>query len=422
MSEIYIKRLTAPEYHNKNWLHSSAGGYNNCIRITSDGECIPNCVGYAWGRWRELLGYNHRLSRSNAEDWYWNNDGYQRGASPRLGAVMCWKKGVVGYGGDGAGHVAVVESIGTNGEITVSASDYGSSRFYIRKYHPPYTNSEPGLDFMGFIYPPIDFIDHKVVKPMCNLTIYRGGDRNETAEIVRNATNKYKYVNVSGKSIIDGLSSTFLARKYNASIIFDYSIEKKDALFQVGGDIDYNSNIKILTGDDRYLTNFEVLKHALGDEKRILVISGAQYIDGISAAATGLPILLVEDFVHFYQLDFLSRKKGLEFIIVGSIDVVNSIVAKQLAEIGKVMRIEGRNRYETSVEVAKYFFPNTSKITLVDNEVDGLVASQLEDGPIIIVNNNNTEYAKEYLKNKNISRAVVVGGITDYLANEVISK
>ena len=47
MSEIYIKRLTAPEYHNKNWLHSSAGGYNNCIRITSDGECIPNCVGYA---------------------------------------------------------------------------------------------------------------------------------------------------------------------------------------------------------------------------------------------------------------------------------------------------------------------------------------------------------------------------------------
>ena len=227
---------------------------------------------------------------------------------------------------------------------------------------------------------------------------------------------------MSGKSIIDGLSSTFLARKYNASIIFDYSIEKKDALFQVGGDIDYNSNIKILTGDDRYLTNFEVLKHALGDEKRILVISGAQYIDGISAAATGLPILLVEDFVHFYQLDFLSRKKGLEFIIVGSIDVVNSIVAKQLAEIGKVMRIEGRNRYETSVEVAKYFFPNTSKITLVDNEVDGLVASQLEDGPILIVNNNNLEYSKEYLKNKNITKAVVVGGLSDYIANEVISK
>ena len=85
---------------------------------------------------------------------------------------------------------------------------------------------------MVFIYPPIDFIDHKVVKPMCNLTIYRGEDRNETAEIVRSATNKYKYVNVSGKSIIDGLSSTFLARKYNASIIFDYSIEKKMRYFR----------------------------------------------------------------------------------------------------------------------------------------------------------------------------------------------
>ena len=54
--------------------------------------------------------------------------------------------------------------------------------------------------------------------------------------------------------------------------------------------------------------------------------------------------------------------------------------------------------------------------------MDGLVASQLEDGPILIVNNNNLEYSKEYLKNKNITKAVVVGGLSDYIANEVISK
>lgn len=128
MSTKYVKRLTAPEYQNMNWLHSSLGGYNNCIKITSGGECIPNCVGYAWGRWRELLGYTPKLSLSNAEDWYGHNDGYQRGSNPRLGAVMCWKKGAVGYGGDGV----VASQIGNIPILLVDKQNTAYAKEYLK--------------------------------------------------------------------------------------------------------------------------------------------------------------------------------------------------------------------------------------------------------------------------------------------------
>ncbi|MDY6038274.1 MAG: cell wall-binding repeat-containing protein [Eubacterium sp.] len=420
MSTKYVKRLTAPEYQNMNWLHSSLGGYNNCIKITSGGECIPNCVGYAWGRWRELLGYTPKLSLSNAEDWYGHNDGYQRGSSPRLGAVMCWKKGAVGYGGDGAGHVAIVESIGQNGEITVSASDYGSRRFYTKKYYPPFSNSEPGLEFMGFIYPPVDFVEEEIKKPMCNLTVYKGRDRYETAERVRQAIGKQKYVNVNGENYADGISAAHLARKNNASIIFDFSIDKSDAIYQLGNSRD--SNITAIVGSDRFLTNLEALKVSFGNSNKIIVTSGLGWGDGISATSTGLPIMLVDDFVNFKQLEFLSKHKGLEITIIGGTTVIPAVVEKQLKEFGTVKRLWGENRYETSALVAKEFFPNTNEIIMFELWGDGVVASQIGNIPILLVDKQNTAYAKEYLKDKTITKAIVVGSLDQATANDVISK
>ena len=56
------------------------------------------------------------------------NDGYKRGSTPKLGAIACWSLGVVGIGNDGAGHVAVVEQINSDGSIIVSESNYGGTR------------------------------------------------------------------------------------------------------------------------------------------------------------------------------------------------------------------------------------------------------------------------------------------------------
>lgn len=150
----YKSRLMAPSSTDKNWLHTSAGGYNSCIKI-KNGSVLPNCVGYAWGRWRELLGANPKLSRSNAENWWGKADGYERGQTPKLGAVICWAKGKVGVGSDGAGHVAIVEQIKADGSIITSNSGYGGSRFYKKTLKPPYALK--GYTLQGFIYLPMVF-------------------------------------------------------------------------------------------------------------------------------------------------------------------------------------------------------------------------------------------------------------------------
>ena len=152
----YKPRLTAPGATDKNYIKTTHGGYNYCIKIGSDGSCLPNCVGYAWGRWRELLGKFHNLSRGNAENWWGTSDGYGRGQEPRLGAVMCWRKGQAGNANDGAGHVAIVERINADGSITYSQSNYGGTRWELKTKSYPYSLGS-AYTFQGFIYLPISF-------------------------------------------------------------------------------------------------------------------------------------------------------------------------------------------------------------------------------------------------------------------------
>ena len=168
----YEARLTAPYKNNKNYIHTSAGGYNQCIEI-SGGSCLPNCVGYAWGRWREILKANPKLSRGNAEDWFGNTaDGYKRGSTPKLGAVICWRKGNTGNGSDGYGHIAVVEQIKEDGTIVTSESAYGGSRWKSKEYKAPNYYLASGYVFQGFIYLPITFGDEAVtVKQKSNTEI-----------------------------------------------------------------------------------------------------------------------------------------------------------------------------------------------------------------------------------------------------------
>ena len=144
-------RLNAPSTSDKKWIHTSAGGKNSCIKVSGN-SVLPNCVGYAWGRFMEILGKTPKLSRSNAENWYGYNDGYERGKTPKLGAVIVWSKGKVGVGSDGAGHVAIVEEIYEDGSFLVSQSGYKSTRFWTSKI--PKTGYLKGYIFLGFIYNP----------------------------------------------------------------------------------------------------------------------------------------------------------------------------------------------------------------------------------------------------------------------------
>ena len=160
----YTPRLTAPSKSDKNFIHYSKGGYNTCIMIDKNtGSVLPNCVGYAQGRLLEILGAkapNWKLPACNAEDWLETaqKNGFKTGMTPKLGAIAVFRAGTTHNGSDGAGHVAVVEEIKSNGDIVVSQSAYGGTEFYLSTITKAsgymYNSNRP---FLGFIYCGIEF-------------------------------------------------------------------------------------------------------------------------------------------------------------------------------------------------------------------------------------------------------------------------
>lgn len=153
----YTPFLKAPAKDNKNFIHTSAGGFNRCLHI-GGGQVLPNCVAAAWGIWRQLLGYDPKFISQNAEDWYgYTKDGYKRSQTPKLFAVACWKAGKLWNEKDGAGHVAVVMQVKDNGDIVTSESVWGGARWRNKTYTKKsgYYLAK-GYEFQGFILFPIE--------------------------------------------------------------------------------------------------------------------------------------------------------------------------------------------------------------------------------------------------------------------------
>lgn len=110
-------------------------------------ECQPNV-------------HTCNLSRANAELWYpYTMDGYQRGQTPKLGAVICWHSTRSG------GHVAIVEKINSDGSIITTNSAYNGSKFYTRQLKPPNYFMGNSYTFQGFIYNPTEFEDEPTPTP-----------------------------------------------------------------------------------------------------------------------------------------------------------------------------------------------------------------------------------------------------------------
>lgn len=150
----YVPRLEAPDVDDLNWINTNYGGNNPCLVIYTDtGLVLPNCVGYTWGRWYELLGVHHNLYTGNAEGAYYYDDGYNRGQDPKLGAVICFSR-------TGGGHTAVVEKIIDSTHIITSNSAYDGPYFWtetVTKINGVWTRPVIGYTFQGFIYIPKNF-------------------------------------------------------------------------------------------------------------------------------------------------------------------------------------------------------------------------------------------------------------------------
>lgn len=129
-------RTTKPTSGNKFFITKSKGGYSTCIQGSpTDSQCnvLSNCVGYACGRFNEIIGaMKYPSLNCNAENFIErakNTYGLEISSVPTLGGIMVWQKGTLS-GNDGAGHVASVEKIIDSNTIYTSESGYGGSAFW----------------------------------------------------------------------------------------------------------------------------------------------------------------------------------------------------------------------------------------------------------------------------------------------------
>jgi len=160
----FTMRTSRPA-NNKNFIVTGSGGWNTCIKgnpLYEPANALANCVGYASGRFNEIIniaretsGCTYKTLNCNAVNFKERAEaaGLQTGSTPRLGSIMCWGKE------GGAGHVAIVERVNSNGSVYTSESGWGSSAIF---WNQTRTNSNGRWGCSGayyfrcFIYLPDD--------------------------------------------------------------------------------------------------------------------------------------------------------------------------------------------------------------------------------------------------------------------------
>lgn len=177
----FSMRTSKPGAGNKNFIRTASGGWNTCITGNpKDKDCdvLANCVGYASGRFNEIInnargtsGCTYKYLNCNAENFIERaiSAGLKIGSTPRVGAIGCAMKGSTLNGSDGAGHVWIVEKVNSDGSTYTSESGYGSSAFWnqTRSNKNGRWGLGSGYSFRGFIYLPDDVqkVVDEVIKP-----------------------------------------------------------------------------------------------------------------------------------------------------------------------------------------------------------------------------------------------------------------
>ena len=155
-------RLDRPWADNPYYVRKDKGGYSTAIKGSPvDPYCdvLPNCVGYAYGRFNEIGDYDYMkyLQPSNAETFMDNRGNLRASLTPSLGSVMVWKQGSTSTGDDGPGHVAIVEKILDNDTVVTSESGYNANKAFWtqeRKRGSGNWGQSSKYDFRGFIHNP----------------------------------------------------------------------------------------------------------------------------------------------------------------------------------------------------------------------------------------------------------------------------
>ena len=280
-----------------------------------------------------------------------------------------------------------------------------------------------------------------------------GSDRYYTCISVANqlkenlGVEKFESVVIAyGQNFPDALTGSYLAAVKNAPILLWESAVDARMMIYIAENLIPGGTIYILGGDsvvspvveaaarylgynpirlkgaNRYETNLAILNEAgVNTEDEVLIATGKNYADSLSASATGLPMLLVGDELTVAQRNFLLTTSR-RFVIIGGTGAVSESVEEELSMLGSVVRIKGSSRYETSVEIARRYFDNPRSVVLAYSHgfPDGLCGGPLAvsmGAPLILTSNDGYTVADEYVEG--IRTGAVTGG-TGRISDETV--
>lgn len=249
---------------------------------------------------------------------------------------------------------------------------------------------------------------------------------------------KFKAVVVAtGKNFADALPGSYLAVQNDAPILLTSdarmddiaayikaNMEKTGKVYILGGEAAVSASLEKklvgykferLAGANRYETNLKILKAAGVADGEMIVATGRDFADSLSASAVKTPILMVKNELTEEQRTYLNSLDIDEFYIVGGTGAVSEQVMKELKTYGSVERISGANRRETSVAVAEKFFdePASAVVASASNFPDGLCGGPLAAAlnvPLILTVNNKVNEADTYATYNDIHNGYVLGG------------
>ena len=242
----------------------------------------------------------------------------------------------------------------------------------------------------------------------------------------------------TGKNFADALAGSYLAVEKNAPILLTNgkdaniaelhtyiaaNVTEGGKVYILGGEgavpaavdaIDGYDVVRLF-GDSRYDTNLAILEEAGVAGDFIIVATGKNFADSLSASAAKLPILLVKPnaTLNDAQKEVLAGMKNI--YIVGGEGAVSAAYEEELAAYGTVTRVFGTSRYDTSVEVAKTFCKDVEKAVVASgkNFPDGLCGGPLAaalNAPLVLTKDGGASAAAGYVADNAITGGYVLGG------------
>ncbi|WP_207655252.1 cell wall-binding repeat-containing protein [Clostridium tetani] len=284
----------------------------------------------------------------------------------------------------------------------------------------------------------------------------KGKDRFETSVKIgnkfrlENGEEKLKNVIVSSAfGFADSLSGSILSKKLDAPIMLtgnnessskeaiEYiknNVDKKGNVYILGGIASVNStientiknngyNIKRLSGEDRYGTCNSIVKEfGVKEGTPVVIVNGLNFADALSVSAPasikGYPVLLSGNgALPEYAKSIIKTAKPSEVFIIGGEGALSKNIEDEVKKIYsslKITRLSGKDRYETSLKVNKYFDNNETVIMASGiNYPDALSGSALAgklNASLLLINDGSLNNQIKFINKEKTKEVILLGG------------